>query len=118
MPTVELRVSLRSTDGPLYVQIAAAIRRALQEQQVPPGSVIQTAGALADSLDVNVNTVLRAYRLVADEALLQLRRGHGPVVRAAPEEARLHELAEALARDAAQLGLSRGELVALVLTHA
>jgi len=40
------------------------------------------------------------------------------MVGATPDEVHLHELAETLARDAARLGLSRGEVVALVLNHA
>ncbi len=118
MSTVELNVSLRAVDGPLYAQIAAGIRRALQDQAVSPGSVIQTAGRLAESLGVNVNTALRAYRSLADEGLLRLRRGHGPVVRIGPDQMALHQLANDLAREAARMGLSRGELVALVLQYA
>lgn len=76
---------------------------------------LPSARDLAAQLDVNVNTVLRAYRTLADEELIELRRGRGATVRAEPDLARLYELADELLAEAARLGVTRGELTALLM---
>jgi DNA-binding transcriptional regulator YhcF (GntR family) len=66
---------------------------------------------------VNINTVLRAYRTLANDELVELRPGRGATVRGSADTARLQELADELLREAARLGVSRGELVALLLAR-
>ncbi len=111
-------VTLSFGDGAtLHERVAAGLRRTLRDEEVQPGMELPTAGQVAEHLGVNVNTALRAYRALASEGLVELRRGHGPRVLQPPEMVRVHELANELAREAARQGLSRGELVALVLDH-
>ncbi len=99
------------TDGPLHVRIAAGVRRAVADGEVEPGEALPAARDLADAVGVNVNTVLRAYRNLRDEGLLDLRRGRGAVVRhGGVDHARLTELADALLAEAARLGLDRSDL--------
>jgi GntR family transcriptional regulator len=59
--------------GPLHKQIAVAVRRAIGEGKLGPGARLPAARELACQLDVNVNTVLRAYRELSAEGLVDLR---------------------------------------------
>jgi GntR family transcriptional regulator len=100
--------------GALHERIAAGVRRAIGGGQLRPGARLPTAHELALQLDVNVNTVLRAYRELAAEKLVDMRRGRGTIVRAEPDLARLYQLADELLSEAARLGISRGQLAGLL----
>ncbi|MFC6598621.1 GntR family transcriptional regulator [Kitasatospora paranensis] len=101
---------------PLAEQIAGAVRGALADGSVRPGERLPSARALADSLDVNMHTVLRGYQLLRDEGLIELRRGRGAVVAAgaSPDRTRLRESAVGLVAEARALGLSDPEILDLV----
>ncbi|MCD9140562.1 GntR family transcriptional regulator [Streptomyces albireticuli] len=104
---------------PLGDQIAAAVRGAIADGSVSPGERLPAARALADSLAVNVHTVLRGYQRLREEGLIELRRGRGAVVTAgatAPDRARLMDGVRRLITDARALGLSDEQVVALVRT--
>lgn len=102
-------------DGPLHQRIAAAVRHAVGAGECPPGSRLPSARALADQFRVNVNTVLRAYRQLSAEGLIELRPGRGAIVVGATDLARLLELADDLLAEAARLGVTRGELVRILM---
>lgn len=101
-------------DGPLHERIAAGVRRAVADGEVAVGERLPGARDLAEQLDVNVNTVLRAYRDLRDEGLLELRRGRGATVVGAVEEAALTNLVDRLVAEAARLGVSLPSLLELV----
>ena len=69
----------------LYEQVAAEIRRAIADGEAKPRERLPPAKDLAAVLGVNTNTVLRALRLLRDEALLEFRRGRGISVAGSPE---------------------------------
>lgn len=102
---------------PLGDQIAASVRRAIADGTVQPGERLPAARALADSLGVNVHTVLRGYQRLREEGLIELRRGRGAVVTGAATSAgraRLVEGVHGLVGEARAIGLSDDELLALV----
>ncbi|MGK5729526.1 GntR family transcriptional regulator [Streptomyces sp. URMC 124] len=104
---------------PLGDQIAAAVRGAVADAAVHPGERLPAARALADSLGVNVHTVLRGYQQLREEGLIELRRGRGAIVTAdpsAPGRARLTDGVRALITEARSLGLSDDEVMDLVRT--
>ncbi len=100
---------------PLYHQIAAAVRRAVAEDEVAAGDRLPAARDLAKSLDVNMHTVLRAYNDLRDEGIIELRRGRGAIVReGAKQPAVVHRLVSDLAAEANRMGLSADEVIGLL----
>src|SRR5260370_21580371 len=75
-----LRIDLVSR-LPVYAQIANGLRAELVSGQFSPGAKLPTVRALAVSLGVHHNTVAEAYRQLADEGWLELKRHHGAIVR-------------------------------------
>src|ERR1700691_4862812 len=80
----------------LHDQVAALIPRAIADGEKEPGERIPQAKDLAAVLSVNTNTVLRAFRILRDEGLLQFRRGREIVVCGTVEQGevvmKVHEL--------------------------
>ncbi|MEV0488606.1 GntR family transcriptional regulator [Streptomyces atratus] len=101
---------------PLGDQIAACVRRAVADGAVVPGERLPAARVLAESLGVNVHTVLRGYQQLREEGLIELRRGRGAVVTggASPHRARLMEHVRDVVADARGLGMTEDELLALI----
>jgi GntR family transcriptional regulator len=62
---------------PLYLQVAAEIRRDIADGEVKPGERLPPARDMAAVLGVNQNTMFRALRELRDEGLLEFRRGKG-----------------------------------------
>ncbi|MEU2050598.1 GntR family transcriptional regulator, partial [Streptomyces albidoflavus] len=82
-----------------------------------PGDRLPAARTLADSLGVNVHTVLRGYQQLRDEGLIELRRGRGAVVTrtdTVSSRAALLPHARTLVAEARSLGLDEKEILALV----
>jgi GntR family transcriptional regulator len=105
-----IRIDPAST-VPLYEQVAAGIRRALADGTVRRGEQLPVARELAASLEINMHTVLRAYAVLRDEGLIELRRRRGAVVTAdATLRARLNELVGELIAEARREGVSADEL--------
>jgi GntR family transcriptional regulator len=69
---------------PLEDQIAMGLRQAIAQGEVGPGEDLPSVRQLAGDLGVHWNTVARAYRRLADEGLLTVRRGRGAVTRDQP----------------------------------
>jgi GntR family transcriptional regulator len=105
-----------SSPAPLYDQIAAEIRRAVARGEVAVSEQLPPARALAEALEVNMHTVLRAYGILRDEGLIELRRGRGAVVRRGvdPERAALTELARSLLDEAERQGVTRAEVLEMI----
>ena len=76
-----LRVSLNLQSSiPAYRQIADDVRRHLVDGQLKPGDLLPPIRQLALDLGVDFNTVALAYRLLADEGWLELKRRRGATV--------------------------------------
>lgn len=90
----------------LAEQIAAQVRGALVAGRLGPGDRLPAAREVAAGLDINMHTVLRGYAMVRDEALVELRRGRGAVVRPDIDIGALtmHNSIDALAAEALRLG--------------
>ena len=74
-----LRIDLESP-VPVYEQLSNGIRSELVAGRLRPGDPLPTVRELALDLGVHHNTVAEAYRLLAREGWLDLRRGRGALV--------------------------------------
>ncbi|HXM03847.1 MAG TPA: GntR family transcriptional regulator, partial [Chthoniobacterales bacterium] len=75
-----LRVDLASR-VPVYEQIGNGLRAELVSGRFKPGEKLPTVRTLAINLGVHHNTVAEAYRQLANEGWLELKRHHGAIVR-------------------------------------
>ena len=98
----------------LYEQVAAEIRRAIADGEAKPKERLPPAKDLAAVLGVNTNTVLRALRLLRDEALLEFRRGRGISVAGSPERGAVVQRARDLVDFARQQGYRTDELIEII----
>jgi GntR family transcriptional regulator len=62
---------------PAYEQIASGVRAMLVAGRLAAGDPLPTVRQLAVDLGVHHNTVAEAYRQLAEEGWLELRRGRG-----------------------------------------
>jgi GntR family transcriptional regulator len=91
------------------------VRRAIETGEVRPGEQLPPARELASVLGVNMHTVLRAYSMLRDAGLIQLRRARGAVVvDPVPTPPRLNALVTALLEEAERCGISQAQAAALV----
>src|SRR5215510_2738158 len=104
-----LRVTINpSSPTPVYRQIANDVRRHLVEERLKPGDLLPPIRQLALDLGVHFNTVALAYRLLADEGWLELKRRRGATVLArnaprAVDQRQVDHLLQQVAQIAAQL---------------
>lgn len=112
MRTILVRIDSDSSVG-LADQIVNQLRGAVVSGRLQPGERLPSARELAAGLDVNMHTVLRAYALLRDQGLIELRRGRGARVRMDLdiEITELDEQIRSLLAAAASLGMTREELV-------
>ena len=81
--TPSIRIDLASP-VPAYQQIVAALRALLVAGELMPGYRLPTVRQLATDLGVNHNTVAEAYRALAAEGWLDLKRRLGATVLVRP----------------------------------
>lgn len=75
-----------STDEPtpLYNQIASVVRWEISLGRLPIGSLLPPVRSLSEALGINYHTVRRGYRELANEGVVESRRGVGVRVVSAP----------------------------------
>ena len=71
----------RGRGSPLYVQLADAVERAIEDGQVVPGDRLPRHHDLASDLDVNITTVTKAFAILKGKGLVDSKPGRGTVVR-------------------------------------
>ncbi|MFT3715703.1 MAG: GntR family transcriptional regulator [Gordonia sp. (in: high G+C Gram-positive bacteria)] len=104
-----------SAATPIFRQLADSVRADIAAGRIGAGDRLPSAREVAESLDVNVHTVLRAYQELRDEGLVELRRGRGAVVTPLADDVRaLEDDVRALAAKAAALNLNSDTLSALI----
>lgn len=83
--TVTIWVPELSGDGPCYRQLATAIGRAIESEELGPGARLPPQRRLAYALGVTVGTITRAYGEAERQGWVEARVGSGTYVRAGHE---------------------------------
>ncbi|MBZ3907835.1 MULTISPECIES: GntR family transcriptional regulator [Streptomyces] len=113
---VEYRIDRRSGVA-TYVQIVQQTKQALRLGLLEPGDKLPTAREVVEATAINPNTVLKAYRELEREGLVEARRGLGTFVRkslgATPVDSPLRAELGAWAVRARATGLERDDVEAL-----
>jgi len=99
---------------PLYLRVAADLRRSIAEGEAKPGQRLPPARDLAAIAGVNQNTMFRALRHLREEGLLEFRRGRGIVVTGTPERGAVLLLARELLDFARRQGFESDEVVGII----
>jgi len=104
-----------SSGIPLYLQLIEQVKHAVETGALHEGDQLPTIRKVAVDLVMNPNTVVRAYRELEHEGILDLRHGSGAFIReSAGGRARVLRKAQGLVQSAlerlAPLGLSEDEL--------
>jgi GntR family transcriptional regulator len=80
---ISFRVDARSGVPP-YLQLVQQVRQALRMGVLKVGEQLPTVREVVAEVAVNPNTVLKAYRDLEREGLIEARAGHGTFVRQLP----------------------------------
>lgn len=109
---------------PVYSQLREQIKFLILSGDLEVGTKLPTARQLAGFLRINRNTVLRAYRELAQENLIECRRGRGcvvverPMAVSQPLSARLLEIIDQGIEEAGELGVSPDDFASFTYARA
>src|SRR4029453_7441523 len=100
------------------MQLVQQVKQALRTGVLGAGDQLPKVREVAESLAINPNTVLKAYRQLEIEGLVEGRPGVGTFVKRPPpgSPASLRRGLEAWLRKARTAGLDREDIVAIVET--
>ncbi len=87
MPQIRLD---QSSSLPIYLQIADQVRKYVATSDFKPGDQLPTVRELANSLNVNYNTVVRAYLELEKEHVIAARRRAGTIIVAGSGDPGIH----------------------------
>src|SRR4051794_10635357 len=117
-----MHIRVSPTDGvPIYLQIVNQVKYLVASGRLAPGEEMPPIRGLAERLEVNPNTVARAYRELEVAGLVTKRRTAGTYVSDAGSRlARrervkiLNERIDALLAESRQLGIRTDEVIDLI----
>jgi GntR family transcriptional regulator len=92
-----------SSGVPLYLQLMEQVKHAIETGALRAGDQLPTIRALAQELVMNSNTVVRAYRELEHEGIVELRHGLGAFITESVEErSKLMRKAQAVVQSAVE----------------
>src|SRR3954452_7023923 len=118
---IRFHLAARSNVPP-YVQLVEQVRQALLNGTLRPGDRLPTVKEVVGSLAINPNTVLKAYRDLEREGLVEGRQGVGTFVLRRPdgpppsEQAALKRALTTWVAKAQRAGLADGDIESMVRT--
>lgn len=103
---------------PIYTQLVAQVQQMVAAGTLRPGDRLPTVRQLATELDVNFNTVARAYRQLHTAGVISTQQGRGTYILEQPVPAdqrrlrrqRLAELTAQFVAEAQRLGYTAEEI--------
>jgi GntR family transcriptional regulator len=103
---------------PIYSQVIDQVKHAIAIDELTTGDQLPTVRQLATELEVNFNTIARAYRALDKEGIIYTQHGRGTFIIEPRSERRseplcrqgLETLAEKFLVEARKLGFPAGEL--------
>jgi DNA-binding transcriptional regulator YhcF (GntR family) len=108
---------------PIYVQIMDLIKKQMISDELLPGEKLSSVRDMSKQLEVNPNTVQRAYLEMEREKLVYRKRGQGTFVADQPEvvlslrrEMVLDRVAK-FVREMEEFGFSHDELLKIIERH-
>ena len=115
---IEFRLDAHSRVA-LYTQLVQQVKQAVRLGRLDPGDRLPAVREVAESLAINPNTVLKAYRELELAGVVEARAGVGtfvraPVRRLLVNKAALERELSTWVRRARSAGWEREDLVALV----
>jgi GntR family transcriptional regulator len=108
---------------PVYRQIINQVSAAVAAGAFGPGDQLPTIRVLSEHLNVNPNTVAKAYRELELKGVIASERGSGSFIQAQPpspapgakqKKAAFKNLYQRLLADAASSGLTESELLSFI----
>jgi GntR family transcriptional regulator len=115
---IEYRID-RSSGIATYLQIVQQTKQALRLGLLTPGDQLPTAKEVVEATAINPNTVLKAYRELEREGLVEARRGLGTFIRRSlpsrtpVQDSHLHAELAAWMDRARRAGLDREDVEAI-----
>ncbi len=107
---------------PVFAQIVEHVKRAIASGALPSGAMLPSRRELALRLEINPLTVLKAYKQLESEGLIEIKQGLGCFVSAEPRQAvddyryeTLIRHIDDLVNDARDFGFSFDQLQRMVL---
>ncbi len=85
---------------PVYLQIVNQVRCQLAAGRLSPGEPLPSRRELAMTLEINPNTVQKAYKILEEQGILSTAQSSHSVISASDEQ--IAEIRRSLARDAAR----------------
>lgn len=104
-----------SSGVPLYLQLMDQVKHAIETGAVKAGDQLPTIRKVAENLVMNPNTVVRAYRELQHEGIIELKHGSGAFVsESIAGRTRVTRKAQAIVQSAlerlVELGLTEEEI--------
>jgi DNA-binding transcriptional regulator YhcF (GntR family) len=108
---------------PIYIQIMDLIKKQMISEELLPGEKLSSVRDMSKQLEVNPNTVQRAYLEMEREMLVYTKRGQGTFIVDEPEvvsrlrqEMVLDRVAR-FVREMEEFGFSHDELLKIIENH-
>ena len=99
----------QSTGIPLYLQLIEQVKHAVETGALQEGDQLPTIRKVAEDLVMNPNTVVRAYRELEHDGVLELKHGSGAFIKeSAGGRARVMRKAQAVVQSARCPPMRRG----------
>jgi GntR family transcriptional regulator len=96
---------------PLYLQLIEQVKHAVETGALREGDRLPTIRKVAEDLVMNPNTVVRAYRELENDGIVEVRHGSGAYIKESGGRARVMQKAQAVVQSAVE------RLTALDLTE-